>query len=107
LYERYAAIHATRAHPDIFAGLGEQAGIDPTFAQQGRVGALLHHGAVVQDDDGIAISDGAQAMGHDQTGAAALSELLHEAILGLGIQSTGGFIHDQEHRVSDPGSGDF
>jgi hypothetical protein len=80
---------------------GEQARIDPAFAQQGSVCALLDHSAVVQDDDGITIPDGAQAMGYDQAGAAALPELLHEARLSLGIQGTGGFIHDQEHRVSD------
>jgi hypothetical protein len=35
----------------------------------------------------------------DQAGAAALPELLHEMILGLGIQGAGGFIQDEEHRV--------
>ena len=69
--------------------------------------APLHHRTAVEHDNLIAIPDGAQAMGHNDAGTGPASEMLHNAVLGLGIQGTGGFIQDQEYRVTDQGSGDF
>lgn len=68
----------------------------------------LHDASVTHDTDEIRRLDGAQPVGDDQHGATPgdpIQRLLHHS-LGLCIQSTGGFIQNQDSGVLDQGSGD-
>ena len=47
-----------------------EAGIETVTAQQFGVGALFHHGAMIQHNDAVGIPNGCQAMGNDDAGAA-------------------------------------
>ena len=70
--------------------------------------ALLDDLAVFDDDDFIRIADGGEAVGDDKTGAS-----LHEAQqgfldsrFGARVHAGGGFVEDEDARVSEDGAGD-
>lgn len=68
----------------------------------------LHDATITHDTDEISRLNGAQPVGDDEHSAppgGPVERLLHHP-LGLCIQSTGGFIQNQDRGVLDQGAGD-
>src|SRR5262249_7304326 len=84
--------------------VAEQARVHAPFPQEGGMRAALYDTAVLQDDDFITLPDSAQAMGDNQAGATATTELLQNAILYLGIEGAGGFIQHQDGGIMHEGT---
>ena len=59
------------------------------------VRSALHDSPALQDDDLVAISNGAESMGNDQASASAAAKVVVDQLLRLRIESAGGFIEDQ------------
>ena len=51
---------------------------------------------LVQDDDLVAVADGAQPVGDDQAGAAPPAQVVVDALLGRGIQGAGRLVQHQD-----------
>src|SRR5687768_16895539 len=71
------------------------------------VRAALHDPTAIQDDDLVAVADGAQAMRHDQAGAAAPPDLLVDDFLGDRVERAGAFVHAQDAWVRSQRPRDF
>ena len=71
------------------------------------VGAALDDPALVEDDDLVAVADGAQAVGDDQAGAAAAAEVVVDERLGHRVERAGRLVEDEQRRVADQGPGDL
>src|SRR5262245_335063 len=69
--------------------------------------AALQYLALVEDKDLVTIADGTQPMSHNQTGTSSATEMLDNAIFGLGIEGAGSFVHDQNGRIVHQGAGNF
>lgn len=69
---------------------------------------LFHHAPFVEDDDVVGVNDGAQAVGYDEDGLAAVegTEIFHNDALVVGIEAVGGFVEENELRVFVDGAGD-
>ena len=80
--------------------------IKPVSIQQLLVCAFFDDFAIVDDQHLVGIADGAQAVGNDKTGAAfhQAQQRFLDARLGAGIDTAGGFIQNQNGRVSQDGA---
>ena len=85
-----------------------QAGVETARGKQLGVGALLHHAAVIHDDNAVSTQDRGQTVSDDQGGAG-----LHGFIQGgldkafvLGVQGAGGLVQQKDRRVAHQGAGD-
>ena len=61
--------------------------------------SALHHLAVVQDDDLVAVPDGRKAMRDNDAGDAPALDRLDELVLRPGIQRGGGLVQDDNMRI--------
>src|ERR1700730_4941294 len=69
--------------------------------------AALNDLPVFEDNNFVAITNGAQAMGHDQARATASAKVLIDELFGCGIQSAGRFVEDQEGGRINQGARDL
>src|SRR5262249_41904930 len=71
-------------------------------------GALLEDAAVVEHQDRVGATDGRQAVGDDEGGAAGHEPLepLHDERLGGGIERRRGLVEDEERGVAEECAGD-
>src|SRR5690349_1927555 len=77
-------------------GRRDQVAVRAALRQELFVRAALHHAPLLQDDDFVRVSNGAQAMRDDQAAATATAQVLVDHALGLWIQGAGGLVeHDQ------------
>lgn len=60
-----------------------------------------------QNDDFIAVPDGAQAVGNDNAGAAAPANALINYLFRQGIQGAGCLIQDQDGRITSQSPGNL
>ena len=76
--------------------------------QQLFVSTLLHHPALVKDNDVVSVSDGCQAMGDedDYTCTRVFQEGFEDLCLGLSIEGAHGLVQYQDLRVPEEGPGD-
>src|SRR5690606_11073564 len=83
-------------------------GIPTVERQQLVVPALFDDAPVLDDEDAVAVLEGADAVRHDDGGAAALYlfEPLEDALLGLRVHRRQRVDEDQHGRVTDDGAGD-
>ena len=70
--------------------------------------ACLDDVPVVDDDDGVAVLDGAEAVGDHEHGASRgdLREVLHDDVLALVVERARGFVEDEDARIEDEGARD-
>jgi len=69
--------------------------------------AQLGNAAILNDDDAIGITNGRETVSNDKAGTA-FEQLVHAFLdqrLGEGIHAAGGFVHDEDFRVRQDGSG--
>src|SRR5690349_10690940 len=71
------------------------------------VGSSFHGRPGVEDDDFVAVPDGAQTMGDDDAGAAAPTQVRADALLGAGVEGAGGLVEDEDGRGADQRPGDL
>src|SRR5690554_3876969 len=79
----------------------------PAQLQQFLMCSPLHHLTLIQDNDLITIPDGGEAVGNDDQGDALRFHRLHDQVLRLGIQGTGGLIQDQDGGPLGQGPGNL
>ena len=86
----------------------DQLGVEAGLREKGVVGAALDDAAVVQDDDGVGVAHGGQAVGDDDRGALGheLRERAAEHGLVHRIEMRGRLVQDQNRRVLEDGAGD-
>lgn len=86
----------------------DQLEVSAALGQELMVPTLLADGALGDDCDGVGVLDGGQAMRHHDGASPhhdAVQRVLHH-FLRLRVQSTGGFIQQQNCWVLQNGSGD-
>src|SRR5438445_530629 len=70
----------------------DQAGVESVHALQGLMCAALDNPAVIEDENLVAVADGAQAVGHQDAGTAAPPQVRVDALLGDVGEGAGGFV---------------
>ena len=69
--------------------------------------AALNNLAELQNDDLVAISDGTQSVGNNQTRAAASPKVVVDCLFGAGVECARRFVEDEERWIADQGARDF
>lgn len=85
-----------------------EAGVEAVEGEEFVMGAAFDDFAMAENEDEIGVSDGAEAMGYDEAGAAgheALESLLDETF-GGGVHAGGGFVEDEDRTVAKESAGD-
>ena len=69
-------------------------------------GALFSYLALVEYDDAVAMPDGAQTVGDDQTGAVQTVEIVTHLLLADVVERRGCLVEEEDAGVPHQGSGD-
>ena len=82
--------------------------IKTVICNQNFVCPLFHDASGLDDIDPVGATDGGQAVGDDQRGAAAHQpgQCILDQAFALGIERRGGFVEDQDGRILEHGAGD-
>src|SRR5256885_5774926 len=98
---------ASSATSGVMSLLPQQVGVRAVDRDELLVPSALHHRAVPEHQDLVAVPDRAQPVGDDDAGAAAPAQVLVDGQLGLRVQRAGRLVEHQDAGRTDQRPGDL